>query len=106
MCYLLPGMAARASLITLPQALRPVQTALSLCLAYQKAWVRQADVLLTKHQQAKSPWPQTQADVLLTKHQHAKSLWPHKQDKTAEGKTDTKKLAKQSHIIQFRNSIV
>ena len=83
---LIPGKAARASLITLPQALRPVQTALRLCLANQKAWVRQADVLLTKHQQAKSLWPHKQADVLLTKHQQAKSLWPQTQDKAAEGK--------------------
>ena len=76
---LIPGMAARATLITLPQALRPAQTALRLCLAQQKAWVSQADVLLTKHQQAKSLWPH--------KHQPAKSLWPHTQDKAAEGKT-------------------
>ena len=32
-------------------------------------------MLLTKHQQAKSLWPQKPADVLLTKHQQAKSLW-------------------------------
>ena len=72
---LIPGMAARASLITLPQALRPPQTALRLCLALQKAWARQSDMLLTMHQQAKSLWPHTQADVLLTKQQQAKSLW-------------------------------
>ena len=40
--------------------LRPVQIALRLCLAQQNAWVRQADVLLTKHQQAKSLWPHTE----------------------------------------------
>ena len=33
---IIPGMAARASLITLPQALRPVQTALKVRLAQQK----------------------------------------------------------------------
>ena len=49
---IIPGMAARASLITLPQALRPPQTALRLCLALQKAWARQSDMLLTMHQQA------------------------------------------------------
>ena len=37
-------------------------------LGKRKAWVRQADVLLTKHQQAKSLWPHTQADVMLTNH--------------------------------------
>ena len=72
---LIPGMAARATLITLPQALRPTQTALRLCLAQQKAWVSQAGVLLTKHQQSKSLWPHKQADALLTKQQQAKSLW-------------------------------
>ena len=67
---LIPGMAPRAILITLPQALTPVQTALRLCLAKHKAWVKQADVLLTKHQLAKSLWlhTHTQADVMLTNH--------------------------------------
>ena len=75
------------------QSLRPVQTALRLCFGSQKAWVRQADVLRTKHQQAKSLCPHKQADVLLTKHQHARCLWPHKQDKTVERKTRHSKWA-------------
>ena len=82
-----PGMAVRASLITLPQALRPLHTVLDCAWPSGKAWVRQADVLLTKHQQAKSLWLHKQADVLLTKHQQANSLLPQKQDKTVEEKT-------------------
>ena len=72
---LVPGMAAQANLITLRQSLRPAQTPLRLRLAQQHAWVSQANVLLTKHQQAKSLWPHKQADALLTKKQQAKSLW-------------------------------
>ena len=60
---------------------------LKIVLGLTKTYGRQADVLLTKHQQAKFLWPHKQADVLLTKHQQARSLWPHTHDKAAAGKT-------------------
>ena len=82
---------------------------LKIVLGLTKTWVRQADVLLTKHQQAKSLWPRTKADVLLTKHQQAKSLWPQTQDKAAAGKNRTLKLGKitvRHNSIQGKNLYV